>query len=130
MSAKLYVGNLSFDATEIELQDLFSEAGTVQEAALMQDKFTGKSRGFAFVTMSTRRGSSEGDQPFQRQELSKAVRSPSTRLVLVKIAPAAVLAATSAAVVVVVAAVAVATSAAAVVVVAASAATKRLPHLR
>ncbi len=53
MASKLYVGNLSFDATEIELQDLFSEAGTVQEAALMQDKFTGKSRGFAFVTMST-----------------------------------------------------------------------------
>jgi RNA recognition motif-containing protein len=53
MSTKLYVGNLSFDATEIDLQDLFAQAGTVQEAALMQDKFTGKSRGFAFVTMST-----------------------------------------------------------------------------
>jgi cold-inducible RNA-binding protein len=53
MSNKLYVGNLSFDTTEIDLQDLFAEAGTVNEAALMQDKFTGKSRGFAFVTMST-----------------------------------------------------------------------------
>ena len=53
MSTKLYVGNLSFDATEIDIQDLFAEAGTVQEAALMQDKFTGQSRGFAFVTMST-----------------------------------------------------------------------------
>jgi len=53
MGNKLYVGNLSFDATEIDLQDLFSEAGTVTEAALMQDKFTGRSRGFAFVTMST-----------------------------------------------------------------------------
>ena len=53
MSNKLYVGNLSFDTTEIDLQDLFAEAGTVSEAALMQDKFTGKSRGFAFVTMST-----------------------------------------------------------------------------
>ncbi len=53
MSNKLYVGNLSFDATEIDIQDLFAQAGTVQEAALMQDKFTGKSRGFAFVTMST-----------------------------------------------------------------------------
>ena len=52
MSTKLYVGNLSFDATEIDIQDLFAEAGSVQEAALMQDKFTGKSRGFAFVTMS------------------------------------------------------------------------------
>jgi RNA recognition motif-containing protein len=53
MSSKLYVGNLSFDATEIELQDAFAEAGTVSEVALMQDKFTGKSRGFAFVTMSS-----------------------------------------------------------------------------
>ncbi|MDQ3622730.1 MAG: RNA-binding protein [Verrucomicrobiota bacterium] len=53
MSNKLYVGNLSFDATENDLQDLFGEAGTVSEVALMQDKFTGQSRGFAFVTMST-----------------------------------------------------------------------------
>ena len=53
MSSKLYVGNLSFDTTEIDLQDTFAEAGTVNEVALMQDKFTGKSRGFAFVTMSS-----------------------------------------------------------------------------
>lgn len=53
MSTKLYVGNLSFDTTELDLQDLFAEAGQVQEVALMQDKFTGKSRGFAFVTMSS-----------------------------------------------------------------------------
>jgi RNA recognition motif-containing protein len=53
MSNKLYVGNLSFDTTEVDLQDAFAEAGTVSEVALMQDKFTGKSRGFAFVTMSS-----------------------------------------------------------------------------
>ena len=53
MSNKLYVGNLSFDTTEIDLQDTFAEAGTVSEVALMQDKFTGRSRGFAFVTMSS-----------------------------------------------------------------------------
>jgi RNA recognition motif-containing protein len=53
MSSKLYVGNLSFDTTEVDLQDTFAEAGTVNEVALMQDKFTGKSRGFAFVTMSS-----------------------------------------------------------------------------
>ena len=53
MATKLYVGNLSFDTTENDLHDLFSEAGTVQEAVLIQDKITGKSRGFAFVTMST-----------------------------------------------------------------------------
>ena len=53
MSSKLYVGNLSFDTTEIDLQDTFAQAGTVSEVALMQDKFTGKSRGFAFVTMAS-----------------------------------------------------------------------------
>ncbi len=53
MSTKLYVGNLSFDTTEMDLQDHFAQVGTVTEAALMQDKFTGKSRGFAFVTMSS-----------------------------------------------------------------------------
>jgi cold-inducible RNA-binding protein len=53
MGTKLYVGNLSFNTTENELQELFSQAGTVQEVMLMQDKFTGKSRGFAFVTMSS-----------------------------------------------------------------------------
>jgi RNA recognition motif-containing protein len=53
MSNKLYVGNLSFETTEIDLQDTFGEAGKVSEVALMQDKFTGKSRGFAFVTMSS-----------------------------------------------------------------------------
>jgi RNA recognition motif-containing protein len=53
MGNKLYVGNLPFNTTEIELQDYFAQAGPVQEVFLMQDKFTGKSRGFAFVTMTT-----------------------------------------------------------------------------
>jgi len=53
MGTKLYVGNLSFNTTENELQELFSQAGTVQEVTLMQDKFTGKSRGFAFGTMGS-----------------------------------------------------------------------------
>src|SRR5213082_2929934 len=52
MGTKLYVGNLSFNTTETDLQDLFSQVGPVSEVTLMQDKFTGKSRGFAFVTMS------------------------------------------------------------------------------
>src|SRR3979411_3294733 len=52
MGTKLYVGNLSFNTTETDLQDLFAQAGPVQEVMLMQDKFTGKSRGFAFVTMT------------------------------------------------------------------------------
>src|SRR4051812_45174894 len=53
MGTKLYVGNLSFNTTENELQELFTQAGAVQEVMLMQDKFTGKSRGFAFVTMGS-----------------------------------------------------------------------------
>ena len=53
MGTKLYVGNLSFNTTENELQELFTQAGPVQEVTLMQDKFTGKSRGFAFVTMGS-----------------------------------------------------------------------------
>ena len=48
---KLYVGNLSFESTENDLQDLFEPHGTVNEVHLMMDKMTGKSRGFAFVTM-------------------------------------------------------------------------------
>ena len=50
---KLYVGNLPFNVTEPDLQDLFGQAGTVSDVLLVQDKFTGKSRGFAFVTMSS-----------------------------------------------------------------------------
>src|ERR1700724_695631 len=53
MATKLYVGNLPFNTTENEQQELFSQAGAVQEVTLMQDKFTGKSRGFAFVTMGS-----------------------------------------------------------------------------
>jgi RNA recognition motif-containing protein len=49
---KLYVGNLSFETTENDLQDLFEKHGKVTEVALMMDRMTGKSRGFAFVTMS------------------------------------------------------------------------------
>jgi RNA recognition motif-containing protein len=53
MSTKLYVGNLPFAATAQDLQDLFSQAGTVASADLIFDKLTGRSRGFAFVEMST-----------------------------------------------------------------------------
>jgi cold-inducible RNA-binding protein len=49
---KLYVGNLSFETTENDLQDLFEQHGAVNEVNLMMDRMTGKSRGFAFVTMN------------------------------------------------------------------------------
>ena len=48
---KLYVGNLAFETTENDLQDLFEQHGTVTQVNLMMDRITGKSRGFAFVTM-------------------------------------------------------------------------------
>ena len=53
MSTKLFVGNLSFNATENDLQDAFAAYGTVVEANLMMDRATGRPRGFGFVTMST-----------------------------------------------------------------------------
>jgi len=53
MSNKLFVGNLSFNTTEIQLQDMFAAHGTVSEVNLMMDRETGRPRGFGFVTMST-----------------------------------------------------------------------------
>src|SRR5215470_2702240 len=49
---KLYVGNLSFETTENDLQDLFEQHGAVNDVHLVMDRMTGKSRGFAFVTMN------------------------------------------------------------------------------
>lgn len=49
---KMYVGNLSWETTENDLQDLFEQHGKVTEVALMMDRTTGRSRGFAFVTMN------------------------------------------------------------------------------
>ena len=53
MSEKLFVGNLSFNTTENDLQDAFAAHGTVVEANLMMDRATGRPRGFAFVTMGS-----------------------------------------------------------------------------
>ena len=53
MSNKLFVGNLSFETTENDLQDAFAAHGTVVEANLMTDRTTGRPRGFGFITMSS-----------------------------------------------------------------------------
>jgi cold-inducible RNA-binding protein len=53
MSNKLFVGNLSFNVTENDLQDAFAAHGTVTETNLMMDRSTGRPRGFGFVTMSS-----------------------------------------------------------------------------
>src|SRR5689334_5026856 len=50
---KLYVGNLSFNTTDPDLRDLFAQYGTVEDVHLVTDRGTGRSRGFAFVTMSS-----------------------------------------------------------------------------
>jgi cold-inducible RNA-binding protein len=54
MSTTVFVGNVSYDATENELQDLFAQHGTVTDVNLMVDRMTKKPRGFAFVTMESK----------------------------------------------------------------------------
>jgi RNA recognition motif-containing protein len=53
MSSKIYVGGLPYSVTDAELAEIFSAHGTVQSARVITDKFTGQSRGFGFVEMST-----------------------------------------------------------------------------
>lgn len=53
MATKLYIGNLSFKATEDDLQKLFSQYGSVQEVSIISDRQTGRPKGFAFVHMAT-----------------------------------------------------------------------------
>ena len=52
----MYVGNLTFEATEAEIRELFSEHGPVNEVAVVMDRETNRPRGFAFVTMNTKEG--------------------------------------------------------------------------
>jgi RNA recognition motif-containing protein len=58
MSMKLYVGNLNFQTNSQQLQELFAQLGTVESATVVEDRETGRSRGFGFVEMSTKE---EGD---------------------------------------------------------------------
>src|SRR2546430_4365359 len=67
---KLYVGNLAFETTENDLQDLFEKHGTVNEVNLMMDRMTGKSRGFAFVTMGDATQASAAMSALNGQELN------------------------------------------------------------
>ena len=53
MSKKLFVGGIPYQATEDELNEAFSKAGTVESAVIIQDKMSGRSKGFGFVEMST-----------------------------------------------------------------------------
>jgi len=70
MSTKLYVGNLAFQTTSQELQELFAQAGTVESASVVEDRDTGRSRGFAFVEMSTKEEATAAIDQFNGKELS------------------------------------------------------------
>ena len=69
MEAKLYVGNLSYDTTEDELRSLFTQVGTVNEVALIKDRDTGTSKGFAFVTMNSQEEANKAIEQFNGQNL-------------------------------------------------------------
>jgi len=69
MSTKLFVGNLSYSITENELQDLFSQHGPVAEVNLMLDRVTGRSRGFAFITMQTPEGAQAATKALNGHQL-------------------------------------------------------------
>ena len=69
MAKKLYVGNLSFQTTSQDLQDLFAQAGTVDSASVITDRDTGQSKGFAFVEMSTDEEAASAIEQFNGKEL-------------------------------------------------------------
>lgn len=65
MSTRLFVGNIVFNATDEDVRALFSEAGTVEDVAMINDKFTGRPRGFAFVTMASQEEADAAVQKFE-----------------------------------------------------------------
>ena len=69
MSMKLYVGNLSFDTSSSELQTLFAQAGTVESVSLIEDRETGRSRGFGFVEMQTKEEGAAAIEQFNGKDL-------------------------------------------------------------
>ena len=69
MDVKLYVGNLSYATTEDELRALFAQAGTVASVALIKDRDTGQSKGFAFVEMSTQAEAEKAISQFNAKDL-------------------------------------------------------------
>ena len=69
MSMKLYVGNLSFDTSSNELQTMFAQAGTVESVSLIEDRETGRSRGFGFVEMQTKEEGAAAIAQFNGKDL-------------------------------------------------------------
>ena len=69
MSVNIYVGNLSFDTAEDELKDLFAAYGAVESVKIISDQFTGRSRGFAFIEMTTREEGMKAIQELDSKDL-------------------------------------------------------------
>ena len=79
MNTKLFVGNLSFEVTENDLQDAFTAFGPVSEVNLMTDRATGRSRGFAFVTMATPEGAQAAIQGGNKDLKGRAIKVDEAR---------------------------------------------------
>ena len=93
MGTKLYVGNLSFRTTSDELKDLFSQAGEVESASVIEDRETGRSRGFGFVEMATAEGGAAAITQFNGYELggrALTVNEAAPKLIVVAAAARAV----------------------------------------
>ena len=69
MESKLYVGNLSYDTTEEQLRELFGQAGSIKEIALIMDRDTRRPKGFGFVEMETQAEAAKAIQMFSDYEL-------------------------------------------------------------
>lgn len=69
MTMKLYVGNLSFDTSSSDLQTMFAQTGTVESVSLIEDRETGRSRGFGFVEMQTKEEGAAAISKFNGTEL-------------------------------------------------------------
>jgi RNA recognition motif-containing protein len=70
MAMKLYVGNLSFQTSSEDLQQLFAQAGTVESATVVEDRDTGRSRGFGFVEMASKEDGEKAIQQFNGTDLN------------------------------------------------------------
>jgi RNA recognition motif-containing protein len=70
MATKLYVGNLSFKTTSDDLREYFSQAGTVESASVIEDRETGRSRGFGFVEMATPEDAQAAIEQFNGKDLN------------------------------------------------------------
>lgn len=71
MAKKLYVGNLPYSVTDDDLKDMFSQAGTVESATIITDKFSGKSKGFGFVEMATEEEAKKAVETFDKQTMGE-----------------------------------------------------------